>query len=147
PMRRCPVRIHVLRSGYLRSPTFPPDSPTVSEAELNWGSGRCAPLSSPRPGRTEAWVMRSMVRYREERSTMRLSRIIGVAVLTALCTTAARPVEAAKADPIVVDSVDLVGKTVSGTIAGAPFTTDITSFSVLPAAGTGKQCAILDLEL
>jgi hypothetical protein len=76
---------------------------------------------------------------------MRLSNIIGAAVLTALCTSAVRPVEAATTDPIVVNTVDLATGTVTGTIAGAPFTTNITNFLITP--GTGKTCAILDLEL
>jgi hypothetical protein len=83
--------------------------------------------------------------YSQEKCTMRLSNIIGAAVLTAFFTSAVRPVEAAPTDPIVVNTVDLVKGTVSGTIAGAPFTTPITGFSLLP--GTGKTCAILDLEL
>jgi len=54
-------------------------------------------------------------------------------------------------DPQVVDGVlTATGGTVSGTIAGLPFTTDITNFALdlLPdATADGTSCAILDLDL
>jgi hypothetical protein len=69
----------------------------------------------------------------------------------------------AQVNNIVIDDVDLsgvtvdavnrviraTGGTVSGTIAGLPFTTDITDFELelIPAAVPGPECSVLSLEL
>jgi len=83
---------------------------------------------------------------------MRLSSIVGAAVLSAVFVNGALPAQAApkaskRATNIVVEAVDLVAGTISGTIAGVPFTTDITNFDLQLLPGHGKQCSVLDLEL
>lgn len=87
---------------------------------------------------------------------MRLSSIVGTVVVAAVCTGAARPVQAQGPVNIqsinltnvnVVDGVLTAAGTVTGTFAGQPFTTDITNFTLQPAPGNGQRCAILHLEL
>jgi len=90
---------------------------------------------------------------------MRLARIATTFVLAAVCAGAApRP---AAAQPVVIDSLNLegvnydaatglltaTGGTVTGTLGGLPFTTDITDFALQDLPGNGKRCAILHLEL
>lgn len=90
---------------------------------------------------------------------MRMPSIIGAVVLTAACTLAVRP--AAAQTEVVIDSLDLdgvvfdaltgtltaTGGTVTGTLGGLPFTTDITEFTLGPAQGNGRRCSVLHLEL
>jgi len=90
---------------------------------------------------------------------MRLSSFVGAAVLAAVCTTAAQPVQAQT--PIVLKSLNLkgvnynaatgllsaTGGTVAGTLSGLPFTTDIENFTLQQAPGNGQRCSILHLEL
>jgi hypothetical protein len=89
----------------------------------------------------------------------------GIALAALLITlTAAAPTARAQQGgaPIVIDSVDLTdfeivdnvltaAGTVTGTIAGLPFTTDITNFvlQLVPddPATPGVECSVLDLEL
>jgi hypothetical protein len=89
---------------------------------------------------------------------MRLSNVVGAVVLAATCTIAARPAEA-QGTNLVINSINLTGVTynavtgvltatggtVSGLLAGIPFTTDITNFVLTP--GHGKHCAVLNLAL
>jgi len=88
---------------------------------------------------------------------MRLSRIIGVAVLTAVFTSAAPRAEAQTG--FVIQTINLnkvhlnaatgvvrgTGGTVTGLLEGVPFTTDITKFVLSP--GQGGSCTVLDLAL
>jgi len=87
---------------------------------------------------------------------MRLSKIAGVAVLVAVFAGAAAPAQA---------QIDLTGitnlqgvnynratgvlriasGTLEGTLAGIPFTSDITNFVLTP--GRGQTCSVLDLAL
>jgi len=90
---------------------------------------------------------------------MRIPSIVGVAVLTAACTLAARPV-AAQTD-VVIKTLNLTGVnynaltgiltatggTVTGTLGGLPFTTEIMDFTLQPAQGNGRRCSVLHLEL
>jgi hypothetical protein len=90
---------------------------------------------------------------------MRLSSILVAAVLTAACTIAARPAEAQT--DLVINSLNLqgvnydaatglltaTGGTVTGTLGGLPFTTDINNFSLQQSPGNGNRCSVLDLEL
>jgi hypothetical protein len=89
---------------------------------------------------------------------MKLSSIVGAAVLAAACTIAARPAEAQTGD-LVINSINLTGVTydaatrvvtgtggtVTGTLGGVPFTTDISNFVARP--GILGRCAILNLSL
>jgi len=90
---------------------------------------------------------------------MRLSRIIGVAVLTAIFTSAAPRAEAqtgfviqsitipparVKVNPV-TGVLRATGGTVSGLLQGVPFTTKITDFVLSP--GQGDSCSVLDLKL
>jgi len=88
---------------------------------------------------------------------MRLSRIIGVAVLTAVFTSAAPRAEAQTG--FVIQTINLkkvhlnaatgvvraTGGTVTGLLEGVPFTTNITKFVLSP--GQGGSCTVLDLAL
>jgi len=87
---------------------------------------------------------------------MRLSRIAGVAVLVAVFTGAAAPAQAqinvtgitnlqgVNFNPV-TGVLTIASATLEGTLAGIPFTTDITNFVLGP--GHGKSCSVLDLEL
>jgi hypothetical protein len=89
---------------------------------------------------------------------MKLSSIVGAAVLAAACTIAARPAEAQTGN-LVLNSINLTGVdfnaatgvvtgtggTVTGLLAGIPFTTSISNFVLTP--GTGRQCSVLNLSL
>jgi len=88
---------------------------------------------------------------------MRLSSIVGTAVLAAACTIAARPAQAQT--DIVLTSLNLTGitptnggltasgGTVSGLLNGLPFTTDIENFNLRTLPGNGRRCSVLHLEL
>jgi hypothetical protein len=95
---------------------------------------------------------------------MRRQSIVGLAVLTAACTLAARPVAARPVTApttVVIDSLNLegvnvnaltgtltaTGGTVTGTLGGLPFTTDINDFTLTPAPGNGRRCSVLHLDL
>jgi hypothetical protein len=87
---------------------------------------------------------------------MRLSRIAGVAVLVAVFTGAAAPAQAqvnltgitnlqgVNYNPV-TRVLTIASGTLQGTLAGIPFTTDITNFVLSP--GQGNSCSVLDLEL
>jgi len=87
---------------------------------------------------------------------MRLSRIAGVAVLVAVFTGAAAPAQAqinltgitnlqgVNYNPV-TGVLTIASATLEGTLAGLPFTTDITNFVLSP--GQGSSCSVLDLEL
>jgi len=79
---------------------------------------------------------------------MRLSNFAAAAVLSAACITSARPVEAAPKVPthIVVDSISLVDRVITGTIAGVPFEAPFT-YTLQDAPGRGRRCTVLDLKL
>jgi len=87
---------------------------------------------------------------------MRLSRFAGVAVLVAVFGGAAAPAQAqikvtgiTNLENVVYNAATGVLKidsaTLNGTLAGIPFTTDITNFVLSP--GQGGSCSVLDLEL
>jgi len=90
---------------------------------------------------------------------MRLSRIIGVAVLTAVFTSAAPRAEAQTG--FVIQTINLkkvhlnaatgvvrgTGGTVSGLLEGVPFTTNITKFVLSPSQPGSSSCSVLDLAL
>jgi hypothetical protein len=87
---------------------------------------------------------------------MRLSRFVGVAVLMAVFTGAAAPAQAqinltgitnlqgVNFDPV-TGVLTIASATLEGTLAGVPFTTDITNLVLSP--GHGNSCSVLDLEL
>jgi hypothetical protein len=89
---------------------------------------------------------------------MKMSSIVGAAVLAAACTMAARPAEAQTGN-LVLNSINLTGVTynavtgvltatggtVTGLLGGVPFTTNISNFVVGP--GPGSHCAVLNLSL
>jgi len=87
---------------------------------------------------------------------MRLSRIAGVTVLVAVFTGAAAPAQAqinltgitnlqgVNYNPV-TGVLTIASATLNGTLAGIPFTTDITNLVVGP--GHGQSCSVLDLEL
>jgi len=87
---------------------------------------------------------------------MRLSRIAGVAVLVAVFTGAAAPAQAqinltgitnlqgVNYNPV-TRVLTIASATLQGTLAGLPFTTQITNFVLSP--GQGNSCSVLDLEL
>jgi len=87
---------------------------------------------------------------------MRLSRIAGVAVLVAVFTGAAAPAQAqinltgitdlqgVNYDPV-TRVLTIASATLEGTLAGLPFTTEITIFVRSP--GQGQSCSVLDLQL
>jgi len=86
---------------------------------------------------------------------MRLSSIAGAAALV----LALGGVASAQQLPLVINNVNLANPqlvdgvltaaegTISGTLAGLPFRTDITSFALDLSPAAGPDCAILDLEL
>jgi hypothetical protein len=84
---------------------------------------------------------------------MRFSRIAGLAVLVAVFTGAAAPAQAQiNLTGITIDPqgvsvtngvLNIAGATLEGTLAGLPFTTNITNFQLSP----GGSCSVLDLEL
>jgi len=86
---------------------------------------------------------------------MRLSSIAGAAALVLALGGAA----GAQQLPVVINGIDLTDPqlvggvltategTVSGTLAGLPFTTDITNFTLDLTPTGGDECAILDLDL
>jgi len=85
-----------------------------------------------------------------------MSRIVGVAVLAAVFTGAAAPAQAqvnltgiTNLQGVVFDPVTgvltIASATLEGTLAGIPFTTEITNFVLSP--GQGGSCSVLDLEL
>lgn len=90
---------------------------------------------------------------------MRPSKIMAAAVLTAVCLSAARPVQAQT--DVAIQSLNLegvnfnavtgtltaTGGSVTGTLGGLPFTTDITNFVLQKLSGRGNRCAILNLAL
>jgi len=87
---------------------------------------------------------------------MRFSRIAGVAVLVAIFTGAAAPAQAqinltsiTNLQGVVFNDVTgvltIASATLDGTLAGIPFTTDITNFVLSP--GQGNSCSVLDLQL
>jgi len=79
---------------------------------------------------------------------MSLSRIAGAAVLSALLANVAPSVEGAQTPTnINIDRVNLTNNTVSGTIAGAPFTTRILSRQLSLLPGNGRRCSVLHLQL
>jgi len=96
---------------------------------------------------------------------MRMPSIVGVSVLAAACTLAARPVEAQTNvvlnRNVVLNSLNLrdvnynaatrtltaAGGTLTGTFAGLPFTTNITRFVLRELPGNRRECSILNLEL
>jgi len=85
-----------------------------------------------------------------------MSRIVGVAVLAAVFTGAAAPAQAqvsltgitnlqgVNVDPV-TGVLTIASATLEGTLAGAPFTTQITNFVLTPSQGA--SCSVLDLEL
>ena len=87
---------------------------------------------------------------------MRWSRIAGVAVLVAVFTGAAAPAQAqinltgitnlqgVNFNPV-TGVLTIASATLEGTLAGIPFTTEITNLVVGP--GHGQSCSVLDLEL
>jgi len=87
---------------------------------------------------------------------MKLSRIAGVAVLVAVFTGAAAPAQAqinltgitnltgVSYNPV-TRVLRITSATLEGTLAGIPFTTDITNFVLSP--GQGGSCSVLNLEL
>lgn len=86
---------------------------------------------------------------------MRLASIAGTAALLFALSGAAN----AQQLPLVVNNVDLTnpqlvnnvltatGGTVSGTLAGLPFTTDITNFALNLTPTSSASCAVLNLDL
>lgn len=89
---------------------------------------------------------------------MRLSRIAGVAVLVAVFTGAAAPAQAqislssiTNIENVAYDAatgVLTVGSaTLQGTLAGVPFTTDITNLTLGPAPAGSGSCSVLNLTL
>jgi len=87
---------------------------------------------------------------------MRLSRFAGVAVLVAVFCGAAAPAQAqinitgiTNLKNVVTDAngvLTIGSATLEGTLAGIPFTTDITNFVLTPTVGQAS-CSVLDLEL
>jgi hypothetical protein len=87
---------------------------------------------------------------------MRLSRFVGVGVLMAVFTGAAAPAQAqinltgitnlqgVHLNPV-TGVLTIASATVEGTLAGLPFTTEITNLVLSP--GHGNSCSVLDLEL
>jgi len=87
---------------------------------------------------------------------MKLSKIAGVAVLVAVFVGAAAPAQAqinltgitnlqgVNYNPV-TRVLTIASATLEGTLAGIPFTTDITNFVLSP--GQGNSCSVLNLEL
>jgi hypothetical protein len=87
---------------------------------------------------------------------VKLSKIAGVAVLVAVFTGAAAPAQAqinltgitnlqgVNYNPV-TRVLTIASATLEGTLAGIPFTTDITNFVLSP--GQGNSCSVLNLEL
>jgi hypothetical protein len=87
---------------------------------------------------------------------MRLSRIAGVAVLVAVFTGAAAPAQAQikltgishiQGISYVNGVLTVASATLSGTLNGIPFTTDITNLVLGPAQAGSGSCSVLNLEL
>jgi len=88
---------------------------------------------------------------------MKLSSIAGAVVLLAVSTNAARAQNGFVITDVnlagfqVVDGVLTAAGTVEGTLAGLPFTADITKFALRPVADNpatkAVECSVLDLEL
>jgi hypothetical protein len=89
---------------------------------------------------------------------MRISRIAGVAVLVAVFTGAAAPAQAqlnltsiTDLENVAFDAATRVltigSATLTGTLNGIPFTTDITNLTLGPAQPGSGSCSVLDLTL
>jgi len=88
---------------------------------------------------------------------MKLTNLVGTAVLLAVCTAA--PVQAQS--DVVLNKLNLqgvnynaatgtltaTGGTVSGLLGGLPFTTDVKNFTLQALQGNGRRCSVLHLEL